>query len=68
MLDTREELTKSKDKDIIRNFLERLDSQQIFNIIIESTCRVDIRQILIQHILDEEILYIDRRDNEIQIS
>jgi len=68
MLDTREELTKSKDKDIIRNFLERLDSQQIFNIIIESTCRVDIREILIQHILDEEILYIDRRDNEIQIS
>ncbi|MDD3559472.1 MAG: hypothetical protein PHW27_12975 [Melioribacteraceae bacterium] len=68
MLDTREELTKSKDQDIIRNFLERLDSQQIFNIIIESTCRVDIREILIQHILDEEILYIDRRDNEIQIS
>jgi len=67
MCDTREEILKSEDQDIIRNFLERLDSQQIFNIIIESTCRVDIREILIQHILDEEILYIDRRDNEIQI-
>lgn len=67
MCDTREDILKSEDQDIIRNFLERLDSQQIFNIIIESTCRVNIREILIQHILDEEILYIDRRDNEIQI-